>query len=286
MCWLQYLDVDAQNSLVRNIIRLTVPESCNAEPSMDSKSGIEEAIDANFIYSHHGLSRLATNLLHILLNTFGAAEDLGCFYQRDSYRPVTRNHRIMLDSAMIEALWSESAEVESSKDVSMFLNCLDPRDSIRLLGLLVSKKFVRTYGTDSRSLGTYAKFVGDVADSLQETASFLDRGGEFEGFLQVPLISIVSSLYREPARMIKSFKGLNHLLGVLVGIATSVLKLKSQGMLQLTKEQDISKLQAELLNAKEALQIATQNHLNHESILELETESQLMLLNILARQLV
>ena len=254
---LQFAGWDAHKRLVHALVRLSARETVgklNDEGLVDVENVSEDEAPAGpCIYTGEELSAFANSLLNIMLSVFGAAEDLGAFYSKGSHRLVSKNFRILLDTALLDALWSETSSVASAEGITRVLNAMPPRDVVRLLGLLISQTFCRTYGSDASSLGPYARSVGDIAEPLQEAASFLNRGGEVSRFLRVPLVPAVTFLHRDPGRCMRIFKGEDHVVAILDGIASAVVKLRSNGEDVPIEAGDIGVLKEELLSATKAL---------------------------------
>lgn len=228
----QLVSVNIQRELIRGLASLLAwttdttgtggdIEEAEDEPEDDAPAGA-------CIFTRPELAALAARLLRILLSIFGAAEASGAFLATGKHRSAGINHRMALDSYLLEALASEKGVCKTPEALRSVLRGLSPQDCLRFVGLLAAQKFSKTY-SQADVQGAFNKLIGDIGLYLHATNNMLNRGTDVDTFFQVDLCPVLASLHREPSRALKTYKNVDYLASMIATIATAAQALAVSG---------------------------------------------------------
>lgn len=212
-----------------NLVRLIVGDDIDSSGGALNEVEDEPEDDAPAsacVFTRKELSALGSRLLNLQMELFGAAEGAGLFLATARNRSSSINHRMALDSHLLNAFWNEKGVCKRPEAARSLIRSMRPRDALRVLGLLTAQKFACTY--DATSLGTFGKKVKDLT-VLHDVHSMLDRGSDVSSFFEVDIIPVVSSFHREPQRALKTYKTVNHLAVMMGSITCAVHALLSKG---------------------------------------------------------
>jgi hypothetical protein len=228
----QLVGAGIQRELIRGLVGLIVCNDIMAGNDGDIDAAEDEPEDdapaGACIFTRPELAALAARLLRILLSIFGAAEASGAFLATGKHRSAGGNHRMALDSYLLEALASEKGVCKTPEASRALLRVLAPRDCLRLIGLLAAQRFSKTY-SEADVQGNFSKLIGDIGPYLHTTNSMLGRGTDVKSFFQVDICPVLASLYREPSRAIKTYKSADYIASMIASIASASCALAATG---------------------------------------------------------
>lgn len=228
----QLVSTNIQRELIRGLASLLVSTADTAGNDGDIDEAEDEPEDdapaGACVFTRPELAALAARLLRILLSIFGTAEASGAFLSTGKHRSAGINHRMALDSYLLEALASEKGVCKTPEALRSVLRVLPPRDCLRLVGLLAAQKFSKTY-SEMDVQGAFSKLIGDIGTYLHDMNNMLNRGSDVATFFQVDLCPVLASLYREPSRAMKTYKSADYLAGMLATIASAAQALAVSG---------------------------------------------------------